>query len=153
MHTRLATAVVALSMLVAASAFAGTDWQARAQASHPEDAAVLQGLSAEITLLKMALRTCDGHPCAQLHEESAALAESLDSLWRYVHAPDGKRPAIDDAWRTIEDQAMVVDDYLPQSGMDDIDAVMREWAGTRERMARFKRSMRIAAGDAPTASR
>lgn len=153
MHNRFATLVALLTLLVSATAVAGPDWQARAQTSHPDDAASLQGLSGELVLLKMSLRTCSGDACDRLQDGAASLVESLDSLWRYVHTPEGNRAAIDQQWRSIEDQAMVIDDYMTQSGMEDLDAVMREWAGTRERMARFKRSMRLAAGDAPTASR
>ncbi len=148
---RLVACLLLIVPLTATSAFAA-DYKSRAHDSHPEEAVVLDGLVGEVTLLKMSVRACSGEVCDDLQGAAGALASSMDELWRYVHAPKGKRDSIDDLWRDIEDHALTVDTFMPRSSLPEIDAVMREWAGTRERLARFKRTMRQHAGPGATAS-
>ena len=55
--------------------------------------------------------------------------------------------AVDTAWKDVEREVLWLDAYIPQAGVTDADALMREWVGTRERLDRFKRTLRLLAGE------
>lgn len=142
---------VVLGLFFASSATAA-DHRARAHKAHPDESVTLDGLLAEMTLLQMAVRACEGEVCEQLAAGAEQMKTDMAELWRYVSSPEGKRDSIDTVFRNVEGHAMAIDNYMPRSDLSDVDALMREWAGTRERVARFHRAMRQQSGEGATAS-
>ncbi len=140
----IATLLAGLLLSLPASA---EDHRTQAHDAHPEAAVALDGLTAEVTLIKVALRDCEGRTCTDLRARTALLSSELDELWGLVARPDGQRAAVDTAWKDVEREVLWLDAYIPQAGVTDADALMREWVGTRERLDRFKRTLRLLAGE------
>ncbi|MCP4871509.1 MAG: hypothetical protein GY898_22590 [Proteobacteria bacterium] len=149
---RSSLVVAALLGLLFASSASAADYRARAHKAHPDESVALDGLLAEMTLLTMMVRTCEGEVCDELMSGAEEMKTSMAQLWRYVSSPEGKRDPIDSVFRDVEGHAMAIDNYMPRSDLPDVDALMREWAGTRERVARFHRAMRQQSGEGATAS-
>lgn len=151
----LRTVAAALLLIgLVASSPASADEQAAAHDSHPADAVALDGLVAEATLLVVALRDCDGEVCMDLRAHAAILVNLFGGLWPIVGAGEVQRPVLDLAWKDIENEVLWLDVYVPQAAVADADALMREWVGTRERIDRFRRTLRDrATGQGPTARR
>ena len=139
---------LAVALLLAGAALADDDRSA-AHDSHPDAAVALDGLAGELTLIKVALRDCEGRACTDVRARTAILSNHLDGLWELVAEPDGQRDALEVAWKDVEREVLWLDAYIPQAGVQDADALMREWVGTRERIDRFKRTLRLLSGEPP----
>lgn len=143
----LATAASLAVALLLASPVLADELRTRAHDSHPDAAVALDGLSAEVTLVKVALRDCEGRTCTDVRARTAILANKLAGLWGFLDQPDGRRDDVDLAWKEVEREVLWLDAYIPQAGVQDADALMREWVGTRERIDRFKRTLRQLTGE------
>ena len=141
----LVATVVVLALGLSSTALA--DARSQAHDAHPDEAVALDGLVAEITLVKMALRGCEGRTCVDVRARAAVLGNHLQGLWAFIEQPDGQRDALELAWSDVEKEVLWLDAYVPQAGVEDADALMREWVGTRERIDRFKRTMRLLTGE------
>jgi hypothetical protein len=76
----------------------------------------------------------------------------MSRLWRHVSSPEGNRESIDSTFIDVEAHAASIDIYLPRATLPDADALMREWAGTHERLGRLQRALRQQSGEGATAS-
>jgi len=150
--TRSTLALLTLLGLFVTTTAHAADWRARAHEAHPDESVTLDGLLGEMTLLKMAVRNCEGEVCDELAVGAAEIKTTMSEMWKFVAAPEAKRDSIDSIFRAFEGHAMAIDNYMPRSDLGDVDALMREWAGTRERVARFQRAMRQQSGEGATAS-
>lgn len=146
----LAALSLAAALLLCLPALAA-EHRVQAHDANPDAAVALDGLTAEVTLIKVVLRDCDGRTCTDVRARAAILSNKLGALWEFVARPDGRRDDVDQAWKDVEREVLWLDAYIPQAGVTDADALMREWVGTRERIDRFKRTLRLLSGE-PTAT-
>ena len=146
----LAVATLTAAMLLATIAQAD-EHRGAAHDSNPDAAVALDGLLGELVLIKVALRDCEGRTCTDVRARTAILSNTLGGLWDFVAEPDGQRDAVETSWKDVEREVLWLDAYIPQAGVQDADALMREWVGTRERLDRFKRTLRLLSGE-PTAT-
>ena len=123
---------------------------AREKAMHarPEVAAKLDSLVIEVATWKTELAGDCGAACDRLGNEVASLEEALDGLWTVVAEPEGQRERVDKAYTAIWSRSDGLERWLPQSDIEDLDGAMRRWSGTRERIDRFRRTLRELSSDA-----
>ena len=131
-----------MTIAAPSSADARGDHKTAARDSHPTEAATLEGLLAEVGMLEMMFDSCSDGVCDDLRQYADEVETQLATLWPVVADPEGKRDAIDDVYKAIDGPNTYLDAFIPQSGLPELDAVMREWSATKERIDRFKRSLR-----------
>lgn len=141
--TRFAT-LLGLTLLFTLPVLAQADAaeRERAMAVNPDAAKTLEGLVGEVATWKEELAADCGDACDRLEHELSSLAGSLDELWSVVARPEGKRELVDAAYAAILQRADGMERWLPQTEIEDANDAMRRWSGTRERIDRFKRTLR-----------
>ncbi len=132
----------ALSLLLATPALAS---ERAAHKANPDVAQSLDGILQDVAEWKSLAQACGDEPCEFMKVEAEAISESLAALWPVIGAPEGKRQQVDAAYRDILNHTDVFERWMPQAEIDDIDALCRRWSRTREKIDRFKRTMRALA--------
>lgn len=135
--------LVALSLLIAAPVLAS---EREAHQAHPEEAGSLAGLIQEVETWSAIASACTADACDLMKEEARGMEDGLQALWDYLGAPEGKRAEIDAAYKDIVAHVDGFERWMPQADIDNIDSHCRRWSGTRERIDRFKRTLRQLAG-------
>lgn len=134
-----AIALFALSLLVAAPAAAS---ERAAREANPDVAESLDAILQDVAEWTRVAQSCGDEPCELMKTEVVAISEGLEALWPVIVAPEGKRQLVDDAYRDILNHSDTFERWMPQAEIDDLDALCRRWAQTREKIDRFKRTMR-----------
>ncbi len=136
MRTIVATALCLLFALPAAAS------ERDARKANPDVAESLDTLLAEVADWGAVAEGCHDEPCDAMKSEVDAISGGLQGLWAVISSPDGKREVVDAAYREILDHTDAFERWMPQAEIDDLDGLCRKWTRTREKIDRFKRTMR-----------
>jgi glucose/arabinose dehydrogenase len=133
------TAAIALTLLLALPAAA--DEQA-ARDANPDVADSLDAILHDVAGWSQLAQSCGEEPCELMKSEAEAIADGLEALWPVVGQPQGKREVVDAAYDELMDHVDAFERWMPQTDLEDLDARCRQWTRTREKIDRFKRTMR-----------
>jgi hypothetical protein len=129
----------ALSLMLALPAVAG---ESAARKANPDVAESLDGILTDVADWSSVAERCGDDPCASMKAEAAAIEEGLESLWGVIGSPEGKRAEVDAAYKSILEHSDAFERWMPQAEIADLDTLCRRWTQTREKIDRFKRTMR-----------
>ncbi len=134
------TALLCTLVLLLATPAVASERQARE--ANPDVADSLAQILEDVGDWAELARSCGDDPCELMNEEAKAIGDALEALWPVIGSPDGKREAVDAAYQQLIAHLDAFERWMPQTDIEDLDAHCRRWTGTREKIDRFKRTMR-----------
>ena len=129
----------ALSLLLAVPAAAG---ERAAREANPDVAQSLDAILQDVAEWTRVAQSCADDPCELMKAESVAIAEGLQTLWPVIGSPEGKRQVVEATYRDILTHTDTFERWMPQADIADLDGLVRRWTQTREKIDRFKRTLR-----------
>ena len=117
-----------------------------ARKANPDVAESLDAILDEVADWSALAEGCYDDPCETMKSEADAIADNLAELWSVIGKPDGKREVVDATYREILRHTDAFERWMPQAEIDDLDGHVRRWTRTREKIDRFKRTMRQLVG-------